>query len=432
MCLCPITIPNPNYDSRFVKIEFKMKHHLRLTDVEKHLLNSNVHNLHNRSISQIQVPCGHCDECRLVRSNEFVQRCSMEAIGSHVFFFTLTYDNKHLPYIHCEFANDESGEINNVVAPYADFHDITNMFKRIRTYQERQGNGIPFRYVAVSERGTKKHRPHFHGLLFIPNSIDPYSAEDYFRRLFLKFWCINVGSRKNPIYEPLFTHVLKFYAGRPSTNFDFHYVRPNDVTGVTSPFYYVSKYITKGDAYIPFLKDSLKSFFDNDVLLYSNINKDIVNFDVVWRLVNPKIVCSRNFGLGALHNFKQINDYLKGCVKRSFELGCTFAKYYDVNTGKESNLCHYFKHINTSVIQKYNTLYDSDIQPFYDYEDAVMFYLNDKNNEYVDTLYISEETYLEYLNRVNRYKKRIKSISEPYHHLDDININLNFKQLKIF
>lgn len=435
MCLTPITLRNPNYDSRIVKIEYKLKHHLRMTEDEKKLIGNNLANLHNRTITHIQVPCGHCDECRLVRSSEFVQRCSMEALNSHVYFFTLTYDNKHLPYCYFEFADENTGEVEKVQVPYASFKDITDMFKRIRTHQERGGLNIPFRYAVVSERGSKKHRPHFHGLLFIPNTYDPYVAEKHFTDLILKYYAVNVGTRKNPVYEPLFTKVVRFYNGRPSTNFDFHYVRPDDVTGVKNPFYYVSKYITKTDPYIPHLKESLKSYFEDCDLLESNINKDMVNFDVIWRLVNPKIVCSRCFGLGAQHNALDISTYLRRTIEFSYAKGYTVPKFYDKVNGKESNLCHYYKFVKSRVIDTYNKLYYKDspekIQPFYDACDAVMFYLNDTENEYVDTLFISEETYMQYVNRVNKFKRRINSISDPHHHLDDIDIS-NVQQLTIF
>lgn len=437
MCLRPITIKNPNYDSRFVKIRYKLEHKVCLTVSEKILYNDNYRNLHNRCITHIQVPCGCCEECRIVRSNEFVQRCLMESINSHVFFFTLTYDNKHLPLFQFESSDCELGEIKKYVIPYANFGDISDMFKRIRTDEFRSGSNIQFRYVVVSERGEKKHRPHFHGLLFVSNEYDPYFVEKHFSELFEKYWSINVGTRKNPIYESRFTKVVKYINGRPSTNFDFHYVRPDSITGLKNPFYYVSKYITKTDPYIDSLKFKLKSIFEKDEILTKIVdNSSQNNFDVMWRLVHPKLVCSRCFGLGAMHNYIDINQYLKKCVELSYSRNYITPKFYDPVNGKESNLCHYYKYVNGRVIDYFNKLYHRDnaelVTPFYDSTDAILFYLNDSDNDYVDSLFISDETYKEYENRVNRYVKRIDNISNPYHHLDDIDINFNVQQLNLF
>lgn len=437
MCLNPITIKNPNYDSRFVKIEFKLRNGLKLTLPERKLYSDNIRNLHNRTFTHIQVPCGHCDECRLVRSNEFVQRCLMESINSHVFFFTLTYDNKHLPLLRFESSNPNSGEVETNVIPYANFKDITDLFKRIRVNLYRQGIDMPIRYAVVNERGEKRHRPHFHGLVFIPNTFDPFVAEEQLSDLIQKYWSVNVGTRKQPVYESRFTKVVKYINGRPSSNFDFHYVRPDSISGLKNPFYYVSKYITKTDPYIDSLKSKLKNIF-TDYEILTTISEDPTKnpFDVMWRLICPKIVCSRCFGLGGKHNALDINKYLKNCVGISYKRGYTVPKFYDNVTGKESNLCHYFKYVKRRVIDNYNKLYHYDnseiLTPFYDSCDAIMFYLNDTDNQYVDTLFISEETYAEYENRLNRFSNRMDKISKPYHHLDDVDIDFNYKLLNLF
>lgn len=361
----------------------------------------------------------------------------MESINSHVFFFTLTYDNKHLPLFQFESSDFESGELKKYVIPYANFGDISDLFKRIRTDEFRSESNIQFRYVVVSERGENKHRPHFHGLLFVSNEYDPYFLEKHFSDLFEKYWSVNVGTRKNPIYESRFTKVVKYINGRPSTNFDFHYVRPDNISGLKNPFYYVSKYITKTDPYIDSLKFKLKNIFENENIV-TKVTDDLSQnaFDVMWRLIHPKLVCSLRFGLGGQHNFIQVNEYLRKCVECSYNNNNTSPKFYDPINGKESNLCHYFKCVKSSIIDSLNKIYkreNSDIiTHFYDASDAILFYLNDVDNEYVDTLFISDETYKKYEARLNRYKNSIDKISIPYHHLDDIDINFNVQQLNLF
>lgn len=47
----------------------------------------------------IRFPCGHCGECIAVKQSSFNQRVTEESRFSHLFFATLTYDNKHLPVL---------------------------------------------------------------------------------------------------------------------------------------------------------------------------------------------------------------------------------------------------------------------------------------------------------------------------------------------
>ena len=103
----------------------------------------------------IFVPCGKCEECRSTYINSIIQRAIVESLTSHVFFITLTYDNKHLPYI----------DLNNERFFYADYSHIKDMFKRFRANNHLSGR--EFRYLCVSEYGEKFHRPHFHLLLFV-------------------------------------------------------------------------------------------------------------------------------------------------------------------------------------------------------------------------------------------------------------------------
>ena len=150
MCTNPITIKNPNYDSRLSSIEQKRLIGLKLTQSDKEYLSKYPYkNLRNRCITHIQVSCGYCDECRLVRSSEFIQRCEMESIGCNVYMFTLTYDDNHLPIYELSLPTGDSGEYETINIPYSDFSHITSCFKRIRTILSRSettqylnGNGF--------------------------------------------------------------------------------------------------------------------------------------------------------------------------------------------------------------------------------------------------------------------------------------------------
>jgi len=93
---------------------------------------------------EIEIPCGQCIGCRVIRQQSWAFRCLAEA-SLHRFnwFATLTYSPEHLP-------------------PYGSLrHRDWQLFaKRVR---RRLG---PFRYLMCGEYGEQTLRPHYHALLF--------------------------------------------------------------------------------------------------------------------------------------------------------------------------------------------------------------------------------------------------------------------------
>ena len=102
----------------------------------------------------IPVPCGHCSECVATRALGIRQRCELEEMNGHPFMVLLTYSNDMIPYHVCS---------TGYKVQYADFSDVTKMFKRLR---KSNAIGRPFRYLVISERGGKKGRPHFHAIVY--------------------------------------------------------------------------------------------------------------------------------------------------------------------------------------------------------------------------------------------------------------------------
>ena len=158
MCQHLKTIPNPYYNKQVYAQEYG-----NLVTVNRDLIDTQEY---------IQVPCGKCAECRKQRVNEIIQRCLIESMFSHVFFITLTYDDKHLPCI----------TIDGEKFYYADYEHIREMFDRFRKAYGKV-LGRDFRYICVNEYGERKHRPHFHILLFVSklqgdDNNTPYIIED--------------------------------------------------------------------------------------------------------------------------------------------------------------------------------------------------------------------------------------------------------------
>lgn len=93
----------------------------------------------------VQVPCGQCIGCRLLKAKQWAIRCMHEAsLYNHNCFITLTYNDQNLP---------ENNSLNN--------RDIQLFIKRLR---KKYGNKI--RYFQCGEYGDKLNRPHHHAIIF--------------------------------------------------------------------------------------------------------------------------------------------------------------------------------------------------------------------------------------------------------------------------
>lgn len=303
MCISPILIRNPN----------KGKYVSSLVRATQDCVSD-----------YIKVPCGHCKQCIAVKQMYFVQRAMMENLNSHMFFSTLTYDNKHLPYL------DTSTDYRY---RYADFHHLQLMFKRIRS---SNGFGRPFRYFAVSELGSKNGRPHFHILWWLPKYAgedlsDGYSLNKRIYKVVKDNWCINVGSDRKPIYEPLFSFQSKFYRGKLFSNYDTHLVVPSlTSSGMSSVAFYACKYLFKYSDKEQKRQQALRLNLDSD------------EYDVTYSLVRSRSFMSTSFGLGGLHNRNLIEDYIKKCIKRS-DRSLHYPQFFNPDTGQSFPLAPFYK-----------------------------------------------------------------------------------------
>lgn len=249
MCLCPVSIRNPYCGC----------------DPSK-----GYNYLHDCVSQYIEVPCGHCKDCVTTRQSAYSVRADLESFKfrSVPFMLTLTYNNVMCPRL------PAVGDcLDNI--PVLCWKHVTDMFKRLRIYIERNPesalsklicppriyvvNGrersIPsFKYMFVGEYGKNHLRPHYHALLYL---IPPYSVDspqfniwrnnvvavlgDWFRNN----WAVNVGTRKHPVYKPLYTYIRKRTATGYQSTFDFHAVIHSDTVADSSPMYYVTKYLFK-------------------------------------------------------------------------------------------------------------------------------------------------------------------------------------------
>lgn len=257
MCISPVRIRNPNKGCTAELLR-------KTTDCES---------------TYINVPCGVCCECIAKKQSDLVQRVRVLSLDHFIFFYTLTYNNESLPVYRCS---------TGFSIPYADHHDISCMFKRIR---KDNLFGYPFLYLSVSERGKERSRPHFHGLIFIPkkyaNGDHLFTAvmETKIRNVLFKEWRRNYGSTRSPVWKPLFTYHSKFVGGKRYSNFECHYVTPHSSeNGESDVAFYVTKYVLKTSA--------------NEVRLQQALclNLPPDEYAEAWRIVRSKCTKSLDFG----------------------------------------------------------------------------------------------------------------------------------------
>lgn len=105
--------------------------------------------------TQIELPCGHCEACKLNRANDWAVRCFVESTcHKQNCFITLTYNPENLPK-------------NRTLVK----KDLQDFWKRLR-----KNSGVKLRYVACGEYGPKTLRPHYHASIFgyCPNDLKFY------------------------------------------------------------------------------------------------------------------------------------------------------------------------------------------------------------------------------------------------------------------
>lgn len=147
------------------------------------------------------VPCYHCLNCRVDRTNQFIDKAEYEYINYGCgAFVTFTYDDVHL--FQNSFIDSHTGKTINSINK-KDGKDFLNRLNKLvhKEADRLKKLGIEnklcrpdYKYVLSSEYGDKFNRSHFHALFF---GLD----FAYCERLFWKAWnykgSIQIGAIKN-------------------------------------------------------------------------------------------------------------------------------------------------------------------------------------------------------------------------------------------
>ncbi len=130
----------------------------------------------------IEGKCGRCAVCMAEKVKEYRSRLLFEAADyPNILFFTLTYSPEHLP--------PNGLERSDVSAFFKRFR--INLQRDLQTLHnidyQKACDIISFRTFYVGEYGTKFHRPHYHGLIFLKRPLS-YKYFHRFVRIFTKSW----------------------------------------------------------------------------------------------------------------------------------------------------------------------------------------------------------------------------------------------------
>lgn len=281
MCLKPISIPNPYFGRSAYASEQGS-----LVKIPRKFISNQEY---------IEVPCGKCADCTNSYFTSLLQRALVESQSSYMYFITLTYDNKHIPSIVLP---------NGKEIFYSDYKDIQNLFKRLRNAEILDRD---FRYLVACEYGDNNHRPHFHILLFVAKLDDDSPSEPYYIANTLKaqikhYYAVNIGTRKNPIYEPLFTHATRRTPTGFKTNYFVKYVEPSssevystsasDTTYIKTIRYLIG-YVNKASRFDTIVNSFIDEF-NQDSLLVAKLKN----------LLKSKVRYSKGFGCGFMDGVK--------------------------------------------------------------------------------------------------------------------------------
>lgn len=301
MCLNPRVLPNPNRNILSQNTDFAP--------------------FFDTDSSHLLVPCGRCAVCLQLKQQYLVQRVQMESLDNIILYGMLSYNAETLPFL----------DVNGYKIKYADIRHFQDMIRLIR----KNDNLPDFRYFACTERGGKRHRPHFHFMIFYPKSAvcDDYGRinewhlnhlQAVFHPFFLERWRHNVGSRKFPIWKPNCTYIQRGF----KRNYDLQVVDTVS-TDCSDSAFYITKYSTKFDDYEDRLKSAIR------------LNTSESDFKDIWQMVRSRYLMSKGFG-----NWKSpaVKDHiLKGIQYSLDHKDCFYPVYFSPYSGLQFPLCRYFR-----------------------------------------------------------------------------------------
>ena len=279
------------------------------------------------------VPCGKCEACVNSRALHWVQRLDAESrMHQYVLFFTLTYDNCHLPRLHvlgdCVYEPDYRcasdrprvsfnikdcspgkadlsylNKMSQVGIPYLNHYDAQCFIKRLRQSLFRHFKKYNyeieksfFKFYLCGEYGPKNFRPHFHGILFFDSKEQASCIEGLIRKSWT-FGFVDTSFVKNTCNSYV-AQYLNCTSRLPAV------LRHREIR----PFAHYSKCPSLGSMYVD--DSTLQQIFDNSSpsMLFADFKKRQFNHVPLWRVFEDRLFpkCSR---FGDLSHFDRVALY---------------------------------------------------------------------------------------------------------------------------
>lgn len=301
-----------------------------------------------------QVPCRKCKECQEIQQNDYLVR-SIALWNSlpdySVYFCTLTFNNANLP--HCNVYEEVNGTYQYLCTEPCFNHELYKRFRKNFNEYCVDHFQKPLYILCTCEYGEKKHRPHYHCIVFCPF----YLPWKQFKKLIERYW--HYGFTKNIC--------VAFQDGQ-------FYDR-----SLINCFKYVVKYVNKySSRWLPFYLDEDKYSTD---LLPCNIK--------------PRVFCSNHYG-DSLVNHLQYGHYVNNSVFMQIR-GC------ESDNGKNYHLPQYYRRkyfTESKIIEQYKIPYPLVGKPF---EDKIKHKYKIKSKSIVNRLH----NYTELL--IDKFKSTLRT-----------------------
>ncbi len=132
------------------------------------------------------LPCGRCFDCRQNLKSQWIFRVraelsSLTSKGWKIGFFTLTYNDEHLPTIPAELIK---GEFRSI--PCFKKSDVRLFVNSVRKWLQKKYKCLKDdkpRMMICSEFGELRKRPHYHGIICFPSRVDPVALHRQMKKI---------------------------------------------------------------------------------------------------------------------------------------------------------------------------------------------------------------------------------------------------------
>lgn len=328
MCTNPISLRNPDFRGQGLAVR-KYKDGISYLKPVKVWSPDSVT---DSAFSRKLVPCGTCEQCLAKRQLQWVQRCIEASRDSHVLFCTNTYKDSMIKTMQC----------GDRILTYVNWSDFDESL--IRSARDNDVFGRPFKYLACSEYGEKRHRAHIHYLLFIPIHDDdpttyPFELADKWTKHMFKYWSRNMStSRKNPVREPCSLFIRRIIRNKIYSTYDVQPVIPSRSKRRLFPSqdifkedelnvsFYVTKYVLKYDPYVRKTQQWMRQNLSDE------------EYNEKWNLFKPQVHTSKYFGLS-----QDSEAYIKSSLDEVLAAGVHHQPRYVYPDGSTAPLSRFYR-----------------------------------------------------------------------------------------